>query len=78
MSKVFAAALACLIVLPLIASPALAQKNTGARPNTGSSTMANSGCTTSSVPKWQCPPGKSPGDFACTIIMVDQRVCHVD
>jgi hypothetical protein len=28
------------------------------------------------VPQWKCPPGKSPGDFACTLVMIEQQVCH--
>ncbi len=69
------AALALLFVLPHPANPALASKNVGTRP-TSTSTMATSTCETIMVPQWKCPIGKSPGDFACTIILVEQNVCH--
>lgn len=75
MSKFVAATLASLLVLPLLANPALASKNIGSRPNS-TTTMASQGCETIMVPQWKCPPGKSPGDFACTLIMVEQKVCH--
>jgi hypothetical protein len=78
MSKITTTALvACLIALPMLASPALAAKNIGTRPITITRAI-DSNCETIMVPQWSCPPGKEPGDIfgGCTIIMVEQKVCH--
>ena len=76
MSKVLAVTLATLLILPLVANPALASKNIGTRPGGVSTTMSATSCETIMVPQWSCPVGKSPGDFACTLILVEQKVCH--
>lgn len=75
MSKVLATVLATLLVLPMIASPALASKNIGTRAGSAT-TMSATSCETIMVPQWSCPAGKSPGDFACTLVLVEQKVCH--
>lgn len=75
MSKIVGIAVAALLVLPLLANPAFASKNIGTRP-TGITMNASSNCETIMVPQWKCPEGKSPGDFACTLILVEQQVCH--
>ena len=75
MSKIIGIAVALLLVLPLLANPAFASKNIGTRAG-ATSTMSTAGCETIMVPQWSCPPGKSPGDFACTLILVEQKVCH--
>ena len=75
MSKIVGVSVAILLVLPLLGNPAFASKNTGARPKT-TTTVSSSNCSTIMVPQWKCPPGKSPGDFACTLILVEQKVCH--
>ncbi len=75
MSKIVGTVVASLIVLPLLVHPALASKNIGGRVG-GTAGNALSQCTTIMVPQWNCPAGKSPGDFACTLVMVEQQVCH--
>lgn len=75
MSRIVGTSVAFLLLLPLFANPALASKNIGSRP-TAASAMSASNCTTIMVPQWKCPPGHSPGDFACTLVMVEQQVCH--
>ena len=78
MSKIVGVAVAALLVLPLLAGPAFAQKNMGVS-GIGAGRLNATGCTTIMVPQWQCPPGDEPGNWPltkCKLVMVPQTVCH--